>query len=61
MIMLGFLDTLQGTNISHHWGKENHLQIVPFGGDMLVSWRVLVMGQCRLIGIKNRLDTCIPS
>ena len=31
--------TLQGTNISHLWEKENHLQKCIFGEDMLVPRR----------------------
>ena len=34
-----FVDTLQGTNISH-LGKRKIIFKMPFWGDMLVSWRV---------------------
>ena len=36
------IETLQETNRNPTWGSwENHLQHMPFWGDMLVPWRVL--------------------
>ena len=39
-------DTLQGTNISH-LGKRKIIFKMPFLGDMLVPWRVLLMEEIR--------------
>ena len=41
MLVSGRLLTLQGINISH-LGKRKIIFKMPFFGDMLVSWRVLI-------------------